>query len=162
MWNLSFPELQNKIIQIRKSEPNGSLLFSSTLSHQQRQHPQPEVGDAKTDRLSEFAFASSFGFLFAFYRRLLIMLSFTNFVENASACALSLKSSQSTIQRLVIFNTNFCHFLSLLTPLGRSNSSYLPIQRCGFPHPQWTGETCNNKDYTISGDRMSSLFSISW
>lgn len=109
MWNLSFPQLQNKIIQIRKSEPNGSLLFSSTLPHQQRQHPQPEVGDAKTDRLSEFAFASSFGFLFAFYRRLLIMLSFTNFVENASACALSLKSSQSTIQRLVIFDANFCH-----------------------------------------------------
>ena len=30
------------------------------------------------------------------------MLSFTNFVENASACALSFKSSQSTIQRLIL------------------------------------------------------------
>ena len=63
------------------------------------------------------------------------MLSFTNFVENASACALSFKSSQSTIQRLIIFYTNFCHTLSLLTPTGRSFQVTSTVSVLGSAYP---------------------------
>lgn len=61
-------------------------------------------------KLFEFAFTSSFRFFLTFNGRLLVVFSLTNLIQNASTSALSFKSSKSTIQRLVIFYMNFCHF----------------------------------------------------
>ena len=63
------------------------------------------------------------------------MLSFTNFVENASACALSFKSSQSTIQRLIIFYTQFLPYFIPPYANGRSFQMTSTVSVLGSAYP---------------------------
>lgn len=57
---------------------------------------------------------SSLGFFLTFYRRLLIVFSFTNLGDNAVLCAASLEAFKSGIQGFVFSNTNFSHFIPSL------------------------------------------------
>ena len=59
--------------------------------------------------LSILALTSSFRLLLTLYRRLFVMLSLTNFSDNAVLRTRSLKTLQSGVQRLVLTNANFCH-----------------------------------------------------
>ncbi len=72
-------------------------------------------------KLLIFALPGGLGFLFAFYRRLLVCFSLSDFREDARASALTFKASESAVQRLIFFDMNFCHYLiSLLRLKGRS------------------------------------------
>ena len=55
------------------------------------------------------AFASGFSLLFAFYARLFVMFTFTDFLEDATTGALPLKSLERTFQGLIFANTYLGH-----------------------------------------------------
>ena len=52
----------------------------------------------------------------------LVMLTLTNLSQHARLGATPLETSEGALQRLIIFNSDFCHYLySLPTPNGWSN-----------------------------------------
>lgn len=57
-------------------------------------------------RLVELTLSSRFRLLLASYRWLLVMLSLANLLLDAGLSAVSLKSTQCAIQRLVLFYDN--------------------------------------------------------
>ena len=61
-------------------------------------------------QLLPFALTGGFSLLFAFDAGLLIMLAFTNFLENAAAGALPLEPFERTFQGLIFADTNLGHF----------------------------------------------------
>ena len=65
--------------------------------------------------------------LLASDRGLLISLSLANLCNNTSSSTLLLKSSESTFQRFVVFDSNFSHLFPSHPPLGRgmSKSHYI-------------------------------------
>ena len=60
-------------------------------------------------QLLPFALTGGFSLLFAFDAGLLIMLAFTNFLENAAAGALPLEPFERTFQGLIFADTNLGH-----------------------------------------------------
>lgn len=56
--------------------------------------------------------------LLAAYRRLLIVLSLTNFCKNSGSGARTLESAKRTIKGLTVLNSDFRHFSSLLPCVG--------------------------------------------
>ena len=73
-------------------------------------------------KLLELSLSCGLGLLLALYRGLLIVLSLAYLLEDTRLSALSLESSQSTVQRLIVFYTNFRHFL---IPSQRPRQEYL-------------------------------------
>ena len=89
------------------------------FSTKQAEHRCPACSTYVIQLLFEFAFPSSLRLLFALDRRLLIVFSFANLSENAGACARTFKPTQSAVQRLVVFYSDFWHSDSLPLPNGR-------------------------------------------
>lgn len=58
-----------------------------------------------------FALTSSFRLFLTLNTGFLVMLSLTEFGQRAVLRAGSLKSSKSTVERLVFFNLNDCHYV---------------------------------------------------
>lgn len=73
-------------------------------------------------KLLELSLSCSLGLLLALYRGLLIVLSLAYLLEDTGLGALSLESSQSTVQRLIVFYSDFRH---LLIPSQRPRQEYL-------------------------------------
>ena len=71
--------------------------------------------------LPKFSFSGRLRFLFTLYAWLFVMLSFAYFRKNTGFCALSFKPSQRTVQRLIIFKSDFRHVISLPPLPGYGN-----------------------------------------
>ena len=90
-------------------------MIYSTASRQKKQEKAPcfrkelwlqDNGESIT---SSLVFTSSFGLLLPLETRADIMLSLLDFSDNAVLLAASLEALQSTLQRLVLFDTDFRH-----------------------------------------------------
>lgn len=88
--------------------------------------------------LSILALTSSLGLLLTFYRRLFVVFSFTNLSNDAILCAGSLETLERSIQRFVLSNTYFCHFIPSLCRKDRGST---PIStqsvRVVYHLPKW-------------------------
>ena len=60
-------------------------------------------------RLFILAFASGFRLFLSLYRGLLVMLSFTHFLDNAVAGRLALETSERAVKRFILFYFYLTH-----------------------------------------------------
>ena len=67
-------------------------------------------------KLFVLSLASGFRFLLALYAGLLIVFSLAKLGKDAGTSHCTLKATESTVKRLALFYSNFCHFSVSLPP----------------------------------------------
>jgi hypothetical protein len=72
--------------------------------------------------------AGSLALLFAGYRRLFVMLSLANLLNDTVTGGLALKASECAVERLILLNFNLTHLLSL--PSGIMPKDLISLNIC--------------------------------
>ena len=87
------------------------------LHHLHKIRRGPPFADDPLKILLILALSCSLRLFLALYARLLVMLSFSDFLLDACLCTVSLKSAQCAVQALILFYDNGRHALSTLPPI---------------------------------------------